>query len=604
LHYYDGNPEDEGHVRELRLATIVRRFGPLLAPHKRRLAAGLGLLVASIGADLAGPLVLQRLVDVDIPSGSARAVLGSAAVFLALFLVARAAGFAQVVVLARMGLAVVTDLKRRTFDHLLDLSMEYFDRNPTGRLMSRVESDAERLLALFSEVGGALAGTALLFAGTIAFMFAADARIAAGVVVLMLPIFVSNVFYIRYLRKFYGRGRKVYARISSFLAEYVQAVPVVQVFALEGRARERLAERNRTKLETEVATAFREYPYWGALQAAEVGIVMAILYFGSRAVLGTRMSVGTLVLFVEYARRLFQPIVQFSEQLNFVQRAFASADRVFGILDTPSRTPDGPGARDEVPRGWRELRFEDVSFGYGAGAAKALDGVSFTVRRGERVALVGASGGGKTTIASLLLRFYDPTAGRIALDGEDLRAFRKRAWRRAVGLVLQEITLFPGTVAENLRVFAEGVTDEQVARALDAIDARELVDRLPRGLATDVAEGGANLSTGERQLLSFARAVLRDPEILVLDEATSSVDPATERRLQRSLEKLLADRTSIIIAHRLETVRRADRIIVMQGGRVAEEGTHAELYARGGLYRDLHDLQLKGEKAMEVAVAS
>lgn len=623
------NPEDEGHVRQIRAGAMLRRLLPLFGPHRARLAAGVGLMLLALAADLAGPLILRRLIDVDIRGGSTRGILAGAGLFVVLFLAARAAAFAEVVILARVGLDIVTALKRRTFDHILTLSLDYFDRNPPGRLMARVESDCERLLALFSEAGVAIVSTVLLLLGTLGLMFATDARIAAGVTLLLLPVAVVNLFVVAWLRRYYAASRKSYAKVSAFVSEYVQAVPVVQVFSLEETANARMAKVNEERLKAEMRAAFREYPFWGAVSAAEVAIVMAILFVGSKAVFGATMSVGTLVLFVEYARRIFWPVAQLTEQLNFVQRAFASADRVFGILDTSSRTPDRSDALDVVPRDWRELSFEKVVFEYdspgragegaradpqtggddGPGRAdgargpeatprhgpRALDGVSFSVRRGERLALVGVSGGGKTTIASLLMRFYDPSAGRIALDGVDIRAFKKRAWRRAVGLVLQDIQLFPGTLEENLRALSEDVPHEAIERALDIVEAREVVERLPRGLETELAENGANLSLGERQLVSFARAVLRDPEILVLDEATSSVDPATERRLQRSLEKMLVERTAIIIAHRLETVRRADRILVLHAGRVVEEGTHEALYARGGLYKDLCDLQLGGE---------
>jgi ATP-binding cassette subfamily B protein len=602
---FDETPEDEANPRQLRVRAMLARLAPLFRPHRRQVARGLALLVVAIGADIALPLVLRRLIDHDIPSGRAGAILTEAGLFLGLFLLARAASYVQLVTLARMGLEVVTALKKRTFDHLLSLSLDYFDQHPPGKLMARVESDAERLLALFSDVGVALAGTSLVLLGTIALMFSADAAIAAGVLALVVPLGIANVRYVGYLRRFYSRSRKVYARLSSFLTEYVQAVPVVQVYGLEEHAKSRLVRENKAFVDADIAAAVREYPFWGAVQAAEAGIVALILFFGTKRVFGATMSVGTLVLFVEYARRIFQPIVQLSEQLSFVQRAFASAERVFDILDTPSRTPDRPGARSELPREWREIRFDDVSFAYTGGAAtgrrRALEGVSFAVRRGERVALVGVSGGGKTTIASLLLRFYDPSAGAIRLDGEDIRGFEKRAWRRHIGLVLQEIHLFPGTVRENLAVFTDGVEDAAIARALDVVEAREVVEGLPHGLETDLAEGGANLSMGERQLVSFARAVIRDPEVLVLDEATSSVDPATERRLASSLERLMAGRTSIIIAHRLETVRRADRILVVHGGRIVEEGRHADLYAKGGLYRDLCDLQLGAKPAAAAA---
>jgi ATP-binding cassette subfamily B protein len=368
---------------------------------------------------------------------------------------------------------------------------------------------------------------------------------------------------------------------------------VLQTFGYEPRAEERLRALNTDKLRLERKSSFFEYGYWGFLTAVEVVGVMLLLWLASGRVLGTGMTIGMLVLFVEYTRRIFRPLAEFSEQLGFIQRALASADRVFAVLDTPSQTPDRAGSADEVPSAWREVAFEDVSFVYDGGT-RALDRVSFRVRRGERVALVGLSGGGKTTITNLLLRFYEPTDGRVALDGTDIRDFRQKAWRRRIGLVLQDIHLFPGTVAENLRSLAEGPDAPDAAaleRAARTVGADEVIARLPRGYDEPLAEGGANLSMGERQLLSFARALVHDPDLLVLDEATSSVDPGTERRLQASMDRLLAGRTALVIAHRLSTVVTADRILVLHRGRLVEEGTHAELHAKGGIYRDLFDLQ-------------
>jgi ABC-type multidrug transport system fused ATPase/permease subunit len=293
-------------------------------------------------------------------------------------------------------------------------------------------------------------------------------------------------------------------------------------------------------------------------------------------------------------------MVQFSEQLDFIQQAFASADRVFGVLDTPSLTPDAPDAIDRVPSDWKEVAFENVAFAY-AGGAQALKGVSFRIPRGQKVALVGLSGGGKTTVTNLLLRFYEASGGRVTLDGVDIRRYRQREWRRKTGLVLQDIHLFPGSLRENLRVLRDDISDDALDRAMRVAQAEAMVRRLPQGYGTELTEGGANLSMGERQLLCFARAIVNDPDILVLDEATSSVDPATERRLQESLEHVLAGRTSLIVAHRLATITTVDRILVLHEGRLVEEGTHDELYARGGIYRDLFDLQFAAQAGAPVA---
>jgi ATP-binding cassette subfamily B protein len=592
----DDPPEDGAHVRDLPVREIVRRVVPLVRPHAGKLALAVALLLVSVGADLAGPIVLRRLIDTEIAAGSREGIVRSAVVYAALFLVATLANYVQVVVLARTGLAIVTGLKRTLFHHVLHLSLAFFDRNSPGRLLSRIESDAERLQSLFADVSISLLRTFVLLGGALAVMFSADWRVTLAVLAFAVPVAAATTLYFRWMRGLYRSVRSIVARITGFISEYVQGVPVIQSFGYERRASERLASLNREKLVAERRASFSEYALWGSLGAIEVLAIVLLLVLASGRIVGAAMTVGTLVLFVEYTRRIFRPLAEFSEQLGFIQRAFASADRVFAILDTPTRTPDRPGAAESVPADWREVAFEDVSFEYDGGT-RALHGVSFRIRRGERVALVGLSGGGKTTITNLLLRYYEPTSGRIAIDGTDLRDFRQRAWRARVGLVLQDIHLFPGTVAENLRALGDPGDAAALDRAVRTVGADEVIARLPRGLDEPLAEGGANLSMGERQILSFARALVHDPDLLVLDEATSSVDPGTERRLQASMDRLLAGRTALVIAHRLATVVSADRILVVHGGRLVEEGTHAELHARGGIYRDLFDLQFRAGSA-------
>lgn len=591
-------PEDEKYVRHLGLGEMAKRAIPLVGPHKRYFWTGAFFLLVSVGAELAGPIVLRRLIDHDIATHSSSGIVRSALLYAALFVIGTAAGYFQVVVLTKMGLGIVTALKKKVFHHLMTLSQAYFDKNPPGKLLARVESDSERLQALFSEVSLAVVRTLILLLGTVTVMLAADWRVTVVVIALAAPIVAGTIYYFRWMRGLYRRVRSLYAKISTFVTEYVQGVPILQLFGYERRASERLSLLNSDKLVAERTASIFEYGFWGFLTAVEVMAVMVILYLGSGRILGITISIGTLVLFIEYTRRVFWPLAMFSEQLNFIQRAFASADRVFGILDTHSRTPDRADAIEAIPDDWREVSFENVSFVYDGGT-RAVDGVSFKVRRGERVAVVGLSGGGKTTLTNLLLRFYEPTEGRIALDGRDIREFRQKAWREKIGLVLQEIHLFPGTVEENLRALADDIPRPPLERAVRIVGAEELIARLPKGYEEALAEGGTNLSMGERQLLSFARAVVRDPDLLVLDEATSSVDPATERRLQESVDRLLAGRTSLVIAHRLGTIVGADRILVLHRGKIVEEGTHGELYEAGGIYRDLFDLQFRGNGGAE-----
>ncbi len=588
-------PEDEKYVRHLGLGEMARRAMPLVRPHRRYLWIGILFLLISVGAELAGPIVLRRLIDHDIAARSMHGIIRSALLYAALFVIGTGAGYLQVVALTKMGLGIVTGLKKQVFGHLMTLSQAYFDKNPPGKLLARVESDSERLQALFSEVSLAVVRTLILFVGTITVMLAADYKITVAILVLAIPLITGTVLFFRWMRGLYRRVRALYARISTFVTEYVQGVPIIQLYGYETRARGRLDRLNSDKLDAERTASMFEYGFWGFLTAVEVMAVMVILYLGSGRLIGITISVGTLVLFIEYTRRVFWPLAMFSEQLNFIQRAFASADRVFQVLDTPSRTPDRADAIDAIPEDWREVAFENVSFVYDGGT-RAVDGVSFRLRRGERVAVVGLSGGGKTTLTNLLLRFYEPTEGKISLDGRDIREFRQKAWREKIGLVLQEIHLFPGTVEENLRALSGEIPRESLERAVRIVGAEEVIARLPKAYEEGLAEGGTNLSMGERQLLSFARAIVRDPDLLVLDEATSSVDPATERRLQESVDRLLAGRPSLVIAHRLGTVVGADRILVLHRGKLVEEGSHRELYDAGGIYRDLFDLQFRSRE--------
>jgi ABC-type multidrug transport system fused ATPase/permease subunit len=589
----DDLSQDDQHVRHLPAREMLRRVLPLFRPHVRALGSGLALLVVSVSAELAGPLVLRHLIDVEIANRARSGILRSAGAYAGLFAVGTLANYVQVVVLTRMGLAIVTDLKETVFRHLMGLSIAYFDHHPPGKLMARVESDTERLEVLFSEVAVAVLRTAVLLVGAVAVMFASSWQVTLGVLVCATPVAMGGIYYFRRMRTLYRRVRAMVGRISGFVSEYVLAVPIVQVYGYEAEAGTRLATLNEGKLRLERVTVLFENVFWSVLAAVEVGTVIVLLYLGSGRLSGVPITVGTLILFVEYTRRVFWPLAIFSEQIGFIQRAFASADRVFGALDTPSRTPDREGAAAAVPDDWGAIAFEDVSFAYDSGT-RALDHVSFHIARGQTVALVGLSGGGKSTITSLLMRFYEATDGRVTLDGVDIRAYQQNAWRRRIGLVQQDIHLFPGTVADNLRALVDEIGQDALERAVRIVGADQVIARLPRGYDELLTEGGANLSMGERQLLSFARALVNDPDLLILDEATSSIDPGTERRLQQSMTRMLAGRTALIVAHRLATVVAADRILVVHGGRIVEAGDHRELYARDGVYRDLFDLQFRG----------
>ena len=631
---------DEGHVRRLSHLEMLRRIAPRFAPHRGAFVLGIALMLVFVAAELLAPIVLRRVIDAEIPAaretGSMSGVVRAALLYLAIFLAGSLASFFQVVTVARMGLRIVAKLKSDLFEHVISLGASYFDHHPPGRLLARVESDTERLQMLFSDVALALLRSLILLAGTFAVMFATNVRITLGVVGIVVPFFLAALLFMRAMRPLYAKVRQRVAALSTLVAEHVQAVPILQVFGRRDWSLQKLQDRNMARYRVELGTEFLDYTFWGLFSTAEVLAVIFILHRGFGVQMTETMSLGTLVLFVEYTRRLFWPLSMVAEQLHFIQRAFASGDRVFQVLDTRRSVADRPGARSEVPADWKVIRFENVTFAYGGdgsgtpeaksnGAASngarrngsgkdgrsvdaqggspgdgrvvpqpaaAVQKLSFTLRRGERIALVGASGAGKSTVTNLLLRFYEPTEGRVTIDGVDLRDYTQEAWRSRIGLVLQDIHLFPGSIADNLRVFDSSVDESQLRAAVTGIGAAPVLERRSHGLSTPLSEGGQNLSMGERQLVSFARAVVREPDLLLLDEATSSVDPATERRIQDSLQRMMQGRTALVVAHRLSTIVSADNILVMQHGRLVESGRHEELMKNPkGIYRALYDLQ-------------
>jgi len=594
MHYHFDSSPEEGE-RKLSTFTLLRRIWPYVREHLSSFILAAVLLLAAAAGELAGPLILRKVIDTAIPSGSTGMIAGLSALFAGIFIVSMVLAYLQVIIATRIGLSIVRDLKENVFSHMLTLSLSFFDAHPSGKLMARVESDAERVRMLFSDVSMALLRNVAMVAGTLSIMFVTNSSITVWIVVLMVPVVALTIPVLSRMRKLYSLVRQSYARIAGFVSEYVRSVPVLQVFGATGSARDKLHEEGTEFLHREVNAYFWEYGFWSFLGSCEIAAVIVILLSGRGGVIAGTITVGTVVLFVEYTRRLFGPIVMFSETLNQVQRAMASAERLFEILSTETLTPDGTLGEEEFPGEWQEIRFEHVWFRY-SDDGWALKDVSFVLPRGTMVALVGNSGGGKSTIVSLLMRFYQPQKGRITVDGTDIGDFKLDVWRGKIGLVLQGVNLFSGTLSGNLTVFDDSIDEQAQIDALRTIEASDLLERIPGGLAGEISEGGGNLSMGERQLVNFARAVLRKPDILVLDEATSSVDPGTEKRIQRSTDLLISGRTALVVAHRLSTVTHASRILVVQHGMIVEEGTHGELIAQKGVYAGLCLLQF-GEEA-------
>ncbi len=591
--FYDENSKNKSP--NVSSKKLLLRFLPYLKPHKKAFALAILLLLFAIAGELAGPLVLRAVIDDAIPAGNSAEIVKLSGLFAAIFLVTMAISYLQVILTTKIGLSIIRSLKRQLFDHVMTLSMGFFHTNPSGKLMARVESDTERVRMLFSETSMALLRNALMVIGTLIIMYKANAYIAVRVLAMTIPVGLLAAFVLRRMRGMWMDVRKSYASIAAVASEYVRAVPVLQVFGTTGYALKKMHNQGKNYFKKEVKAHLWEYTFWSFLGSLEVAAIGVILVSGRPGVISGVVTVGTVVMFVEYTRRLFGPLVMFSETLNQIQRALASGERLMEILDTTTQTPDGNLKIASFPNPWTKIEFEDVWFRYSEEAEWALKGVSFTLPKGHTIALVGDSGGGKSTIVSLLMRFHHIEKGRITIDGVNINDFTLDVWRSGLGLVLQEVNLFSGTLSGNLTVFDHSVSRLEQEKALKYIEASELLEKIPGGLDGKISEGGANLSMGQRQLINIARAMLRKPEILVLDEATSSVDPGTEQRIQRATNLAMQGRTALVVAHRLATIVHASQIIVIRHGIVAEQGTHAELLSKKGIYSKLYNLQFGGD---------
>ncbi|MBU0929119.1 MAG: ABC transporter ATP-binding protein/permease [Spirochaetes bacterium] len=565
----------------------LARFFSYLSPYWGLFALGFAAMTLATIARLAGPLILRGLVDVAIPAKDTAAMIRYALLYLVIIVAMGGLTYYQTTTIVRLGLNVVTNIKRDLFSHLLTLPVAYYDKHPVGELMARVENDTEKVKQLFSETGIMLVGNVIYFLGMFAVFFAIDAKIAT-LIFLPSPLLLAGFFFVfDRLRPLYEKSRKKYAEITAIATEFVQGIEVVQAFNRTEHAALRLEAASAEKRDAEIKAGMMEYTTMGFMGFLGGPVLMVlIIRLVAPGVFSGALTVGTLLVFIEYGVRLFEPLFSIGENIRGMQQARVALSRIFDIMDLEPE-PSGAGA---IPSFEREIEFRDVSFEYKPGET-VLDRVSFTICKGQTVALVGASGSGKTTTVSLLCRFYQASSGEILVDGTPLQDLALQEWRRKIGLVLQDIYLFPGTILENVRVYDEDLGPEAAMAALATVHATDFVSRLPEGMGTELHERGSNLSMGEKQLLSFARAVAFGAEIVIMDEATASVDVATERRIQESLEQLLEGRTALIVAHRLSSILKADRILFFQDGRIIAQGRHDELVAALPEYRELVRLQ-------------
>ncbi|UCF69368.1 MAG: ABC transporter ATP-binding protein [Acidobacteriota bacterium] len=573
---------------------LMRKLWPFVRPHRALVLLSLLLLVAVSAVQIAQPYIVKVAIDEYILTRRAEGLIALAGLFLCTLIAEFLLRFAQLYVMEKTGQNVVYDLRTAVFGHLQRLPSSFFDKNPVGRLMTRVTSDIESLNEAFTSGLVLILADLVKLVGIVAILLWMDWRLAL-VTCAIVPLMIAVTWWFRVrMRAAYREVRRKVAQLNAFLQENVSGMRLIQLFGREQDNLDQFDAINRQHRDAELTGVRYESAFSAIAEMLGSITLAAILWASGWRILAGATTFGTLVAFIEYASKFFQPVQQLSQRYAVMQAAMASSERIFALLDTDVviRSPQRPRRLEHRPRG--EIGFESVTFGYAPGEP-VLSDVTFRINPGERIAVVGWTGSGKSTLIRLLVRLYDVWDGRITLDGTDVREYELADLRRAVGVVLQEPFLFADTLGGNISLGDPRIDDQTVRAAARAVRADRFIEAMPAGYRAPVLERGANLSVGEKQLLTFARALAFDPAVLVLDEATASVDPETEGAIEKALDTLLTDRTSIIIAHRLATVRRADRILVLHQGRLREQGNHTELMRHeGGIYRALYDLQTAG----------
>ncbi len=506
--------------------------------------------------------------------------------------------FAQSFAMQVVGQKIMYDLRKQIFSHLQRLQLTFYDRNPVGRMVTRLTTDVDVLNDLFASGVVAIFGDIFSLLAIVVVMLKINWKLAL-LTFAVLPLIVAvTMAFRRAVRESYRRIRVAIARINAYLQEHLTGMAVLQLFGREARSYNEFETINRAHMKAYKDSILAYGLFYPAVELLGSLAVIVILYYGGLIHLHAAVTIGTLTAFIQYSQRFFRPIQDLSDKYNTLQSAMASSERIFKLLDTPI-TIEEPARpkRLSASEAQGRIEFLDVSFAYD-GKHRVVEHVSFTIEPGEKIALVGHTGAGKTTLTSLLLRFYDVTEGQILFDGVDIRELSLPDLRRNFGMVLQDPFLFSGTIESNIRLGTSEITDERLRAAAEHVNILDFIESQPEGFKEEVKERGSTLSVGQKQLLSFARALAHDPKVLILDEATSSVDPETEVIIRQGLERLMEGRTALIVAHRLSTIQNASKIVVMHKGRVREMGTHRELLERQGLYYKLYQLQYKDQELM------
>ena len=602
-----------GKVYDRRLFVRLLRY---LRPYRLAAAAAVTLIILSSTIQLVTPLLTAAAIDLYVRPPEAETtfnrllggaigrigleptpregVLLMAILYVGVLLCGFVVRYAQSFVMQMMGQRIMFDIRRDIFDRLQALPIRYFDRNPVGRLVTRATTDVGALNELFTAGFVTIFGDLAMLVGIMTVLFAVSWKLALVSFAILPFLLLLSAWFKRRVRTSYRAVRKRIARINAYLQEHIGGMAVVQLFGVEKRVDDRFGEINEDHRVANV-DAIRYYAiYYPAIELITAFGLALVIWYGGGSVLAGTLTFGFLVAYLQYVQRFYQPLADLSDKVNILQSAMAAGERIFGLLDqnVAIASPEHAHRPERIDGA---IAFRDVRFAY-VEDEPVLHDLSLEIAAGETVAVVGHTGAGKSTLANLLLRFYDVDGGSVTVDGVDIREWDLGLLRRAVAIVLQDVFLFSGTLASNIRLGEEGITDERIAWATREVGIAPLIEQLPDGLDTEVRERGSGLSVGQKQLVAFARALAADPRILILDEATASVDTETEQQIQHALDRLLVDRTSLVIAHRLSTIQKADRIVVLHKGRLAEQGTHHELIERDGIYRKLYELQWNRER--------
>jgi ATP-binding cassette, subfamily B, multidrug efflux pump len=595
---------------------LMRRLLGYMRPYRRLVAFSLVFLAAQSVLQVLGPLLTRTAVDTYLQPGPGR-IPGAlekllpadpwhgltliALLYLGALVGTFVTEFAQMYLMQYTGQLAMFDLRRQLMEHLQRLDLAFYDRNPVGRLVTRVTTDVDVLNDLFSSGLVTILGDVLVLSAIVAIMFQLSPLLAAVMLGVMPFVVLATILFRRSVTDSYRRIRIAIARINSYLQEHITGIAVLQLFNREKRSGEEFDGVNRQHMEAfkDAITAYGWF--YPVVEFLSMLALAGILTYGGFRIQSGRLTLGVVVAFLQYGMRFFRPIQDLSEKYNILQSAMASSERIFKVLDTdvtvlPPSAGTAPPQPD--PQAAGTVEFDHVWFAYN-GEDWVIRDVSFAIAPGETIAVVGHTGAGKTTLISLLLRFYDVQKGGIRIDGADVRDFDPRELRRRFGVVLQDPYLFTGSLEDNIRLGTGTIGQEEVEAAAEQVNLLDFIRSLPEGFRHPIRERGSGLSTGQKQLIGFARALAHQPRFLILDEATSSVDTDTELRVREALGRMVEGRTSIIIAHRLSTIQRADRILVMHKGRLRESGTHQELVAARGIYWKLYQLQYKDQEARQ-----